>query len=205
MAIWNGVVLGLLLAALIGPVFFALIQTSIKKGLLPGLFMAIGISLSDACYIIITYLGISQILNNDALYLWMGLIGGAIMIGFGLFSIFKPVQDFSGVQTVHTGKTAFAKEAIKGFLLNGVNPSVLLFWIGIVSLATVKYQYSNVEAILFFASIVTTVLLTDIIKVFVAHKLKFLLNPQNMKMLNSIVGIALVIFGLRLLWEGIYG
>lgn len=205
MAIWNGVVLGLLLATLIGPVFFALVQTSIKKGPVPGMFMALGISLSDACYIAITYLGVSQILNNEAFYLWMGLAGGIIMIAFGLFSILKPVQDFSEVQSVRIGKTGLAKETVKGFLLNGINPSVLLFWIGIASLATVNYQYSHSEAIVFFASVVTTVLLTDILKIFVAQRLKFLLKAKSMKILNCIVGIALVLFGLRLLWEAVFG
>lgn len=205
MAIWNGVILGLLLATLIGPVFFALIQTSIQKGPVAGLFMAMGISLSDICYIVITFLGVSQILNNEDLFLWMGLIGGAIMIGFGLVSILKPVPYFSGRQTIRTGKTALAKEVLKGFLLNGINPSVLLFWIGISSLATVKHQYSHGEAILFFSAILVTVLLTDILKIFAANKLKFLLTPKTMKFLNSIVGVALVLFGLRLFWEGVFG
>ena len=204
MAIWNGVVLGLLLATLIGPVFFSLIQTSIKKGPLPGLFMAVGISLSDISYIVLTYLGVSQILNNDDLYLWMGLIGGAIMIGFGVVYIFKQAHDFAGAPTAPSGRTALAKEAIKGFLLNGINPSVLLFWIGIASLATVKYQYGPRDAVLFFSAILTTVLLTDILKIITAHKLKFLLKPQAIKMFNSIVGIVLIIFGLRLLWEGMF-
>ena len=51
-AIQTGITLGLTLAILLGPVFFALIQTSISKGFLKGLFLAIGISISDSVYIL---------------------------------------------------------------------------------------------------------------------------------------------------------
>ena len=48
----NGLLFGLLLCVLIGPVFFALIQNAIEKGFYSGFFMAIGIALSDAFYIV---------------------------------------------------------------------------------------------------------------------------------------------------------
>jgi len=47
-AVFNGVIYGLVLAVLVGPVFFTLIQTSIERGFKSGVYVAIGISLSDA-------------------------------------------------------------------------------------------------------------------------------------------------------------
>jgi len=46
-AVRTGIILGLTLAVLIGPVFFALLQTSIHKGFGAGVLVAIGISASD--------------------------------------------------------------------------------------------------------------------------------------------------------------
>ena len=85
----NGLVFGLLLCVLIGPVFFALIQNSIEKGFKAGFFMAIGIAVSDAFYILVTYLGISQLTNNEQFNMWLGGLGGVIMLGFGIFYMFK--------------------------------------------------------------------------------------------------------------------
>ena len=56
-SILNGVISGLVLACLIGPVFFTLLQTSIERGFWSGFFVAIGVSLSDAIYIALCYLG----------------------------------------------------------------------------------------------------------------------------------------------------
>ena len=63
-AVWNGVLFGLLLTIFIGPVFFALIQTSVHRGFIYGVFMALGIALSDAIYVFLAYLGLSKILND---------------------------------------------------------------------------------------------------------------------------------------------
>ena len=52
------------LAFLIGPVFFTIIQTSIERGFGSGTLVAVGVSLSDAFYITLTYLGIYQLFDK---------------------------------------------------------------------------------------------------------------------------------------------
>lgn len=200
MAVWNGILFGLLLTIFIGPVFFALIQTSIEKGFVAGTFMAIGIALSDALYISITYFGLSQIINPDKVNAGLGVVGGLIMVGFGLASYFKPVSPVE-IKKIHLKqKYGFFRPIVKGFLLNGINPSVFVFWIGIASMATVNYGYTGVVAIVFFASIIITVFLTDILKSFIAQKLKTILTYKFMSIMNKAVGIGLFLFGLRLFY-----
>lgn len=201
MAIWNGILFGLLLTIFIGPVFFALIQTSIEKGFVSGIFMALGIALSDTVYISITYFGLSQVINPENVNAGLGIVGGLIMMGFGLVSYFKPINSVEAKGEIQPKqKKKFLRPVIKGFLLNGINPSVFVFWIGISSMATVNYGYSGSVAIVFFASIIATVFLTDIVKSFVAHKLKKLLTYKFMSLMNKTVGIALFLFGLRLFY-----
>jgi len=200
MVLWNGILFGLLLTIFIGPVFFALIQTSIERGFYAGVFMAIGIALSDTIYVSISYFGISQLVSTESVNLWLGLAGGFIMIGFGVASLFKPVRapEVQGVKV--QGKIRLLRETFKGFLLNGINPSVFLFWIGIATMATVNNNYSNADAITFFAAIIVTVFITDIFKSFVATKLKRLLTVRFMRLMNIVVGCGLMVFGLRLFY-----
>jgi arginine exporter protein ArgO len=61
----QGVLLGLTFAVLIGPAFFALIQTSIHRGFRFGFFLAIGIFLSDLVALLVCYFGATQILGSD--------------------------------------------------------------------------------------------------------------------------------------------
>ncbi len=193
----NGFLFGLLLCVLIGPVFFALIQNAIEKGFFSGFFMAVGIAISDTIYIFITYLGISQLTDNPSFNMWLGGVGGTIMLVFGIFYMFKPIPT-KGLKQLHAEETKWFQQIVKGFVLNGINPFVLIFWIGVVSKITVNYQYSTNEAITFFIVLIATVFSVDVLKSYFAVKLSQIVTPRFMRIMNRVVGIALVLFSLKL-------
>jgi len=194
----KGIIIGLIMAILIGPVFFALIQASIEKGIRSGVLMAIGISMSDTAYITVTYFGISQFLENTKFKIFLAIAGGLIMLVFGIRMFTKPVFHYSSRIHLEDSEAAIWK-ILKGFILNGINPFVLLFWIGVVSLVTVHWEYSLGEASVFFVSLLVTILLTDIGKVYLANNLRNSITPRLMKIINRVVGIAFMILGTRLL------
>src|SRR6478736_2381031 len=84
---FQGIKLGVVLAFLIGPVFFTIIQTSIERGFWNGVGVALGVSFSDAISIVVCYLGASQILNNKELQVYLAYGGGTLIIFFGLYNI----------------------------------------------------------------------------------------------------------------------
>ncbi|MCK5338675.1 MAG: LysE family transporter, partial [Bacteroidales bacterium] len=93
--IWEGLVLGLTLAFLFGfgPALFALIQTSIHRGLWSGFQMAFGIFLSDATLVTLCLLGALQIINETPEnQLVFGLITGIILIIFGIVTFTRKVK-----------------------------------------------------------------------------------------------------------------
>ena len=198
-ALGKGVFFGLMLALLIGPVFFALIQTSIEKGFASGAGMAVGIAISDSMYVLIASFGVALMSNSQYFQMWLGWIGGIIMVLFGIINFFKKVKGKGEGITV-TGKGNLSKQIIKGFLLNGVNPFVLLFWIGIASMVSLTFQYPLNLQIVFFSAIIVTVLLLDLVKAFAANKLSRLLTPKFFTWMNRIVGIILVFSGFRLFY-----
>lgn len=204
MPFWEGIVLGAVLAILIGPVFFALIQTSIQKNTQTALLMALGIVLSDAAYIIIAYFGLATILNNTTFNLGLGLVGSIIMLAIGINSFFKKVhynkEDKNFTKNVNQEKL---KTILKGFMLNSMNPAVLIFWIGAVSYATIELKYMNIEAILFFTGTLGFTFTTDVVKIFVAKKISMYLNDTTIHRLNQAAGIGLFIFGLKLGYESL--
>ncbi|MGW8121112.1 LysE family translocator [Roseivirga echinicomitans] len=196
--ILNGLLFGLLLCVLIGPVFFALIQNSIEKGFWSGFFMAVGVALSDAFYIVITYFGVSKLVENESFNMWLGGIGGIIMFSFGVVYLFKSVPKALKPVQINGSKDCF-KQVLKGFFLNGVNPFVLFFWIGIVSKVSLDFQYSSNEALGFFIALVGTVFIVDVLKSHFATKLREIVTVRFMKIMNRVVGVALILFALRLL------
>jgi threonine/homoserine/homoserine lactone efflux protein len=195
----KGIVSGLVLALLIGPVFFTLIQTSIERGFRSGFFVAIGISLSDAFYIAIAYMGIYQFIDKNNI-IYLAYCGGGVLILFGLYYIFVKSRQGGHGQEVKV-RSPF-RLILKGFIINGLTPVVLLFWIGTVSVAANEFGYVTPgKAIPYFAAIVVTVFSTDLIKAKLADKLRAVLTTTFTKRLNIILGIGMVFFGAKMILE----
>jgi threonine/homoserine/homoserine lactone efflux protein len=62
--LFEGIILGLTVAITLGPALFALIQTSIKHGVKTGIFLALGIFLSDLTLVVGCFFGASQIITD---------------------------------------------------------------------------------------------------------------------------------------------
>ena len=198
MYLLNGATFGLVLAVLIGPVFFTLVQTSIEKGFNKAFLVAIGISLSDIFYIFLAYMGFSQFIKTSGYNVYIGYLGGILLVLFGLYNYSKkPRLAPSG--KVHIEAQGFYRFIFRGFVINGMSPFVLVFWLGAMSLATVEYRYEGHEIILFFTSTVTIVFTSDCLKAYLATRLRRLITTRFMRVLNITAGTALILFGLRML------
>jgi threonine/homoserine/homoserine lactone efflux protein len=194
----SGITFGLLLAVMLGPVFFALLQTSLHEGFKAGMFLAFGVFLSDAGLITVCYTFASLVHLIDTHHKAMSLIGGTLFIGFGIFNFFHKIK----LKEVDDDKkTVHAHFVLKGFLLNMMNPAVLFFWLGVVGLVSVKENYTRSHEILFFSCTLITVFSTDLLKSFVANRIKNILKPNVMLWINRGIGIVLIIFGVRMLFH----
>lgn len=90
---------------------------------------------------------------------------------------------------------------VKGFIINGMSPMVLVFWIGAISIASLDFGYTKgYEFLVFFSTVLGTVLSADILKAYLADKLRALITHRLMTIINVVVGICLLIFGARLIW-----
>lgn len=197
---FHGIGFGLVLTIMVGPVFFGLLQTSISKGFRQGIFYALGVSLSDIALIFLTYFGISVLLENITIKNIVTLIGGIVTIVFGIVYLVRPAAKAVPVADLPKGKEK-SNIIIKGFLLNFLNPSVLFFWIGTVSLVSVSYSQSPWSIFLFFAGIIIALLSADILKAYIAHKIKVYVTDKLMAIFNKILGVIFIIAGMLILWR----
>lgn len=199
--ILNGLKLGVVLAFLVGPVFFTIIQTSVEKGFWNGVIVSLGVSLSDVLYVTICYFGLVQFINEPGFRVYLAYAGGVILILFGLYHLFiKSRRNVHPSLDVANEKKMY-RYFVKGFIINGLSPMVLIFWIGTISVASIDFGYSRgFEFFLFFSVVLGTVLATDILKAYLADKLRQLVTQRLMRVMNVIVGICLIIFGGRLIF-----
>lgn len=197
----NGIKFGVVLAFLIGPVFFTIIQASVEKGFWHGVMVALGVSLSDVVYVTICYFGLIQLINDAQFRMGMAYVGGGILIVFGLYHLFVKSRAGNKQEFGQDQKKPFYRYFFKGFIINGISPSVLIFWVGTISLASIDFGYTKgSEFFIFFSSLLTTVLLTDILKAYLAGKLRALVTARFLMVMNIILGIALGILGMRLIF-----
>ena len=71
----SGIGLGVVLSFVTGPVFFALIKTSIEKGFHAGMWLAAGVVVSDLIYIVLTIYGSSFIKVENSYKTPIGIVG----------------------------------------------------------------------------------------------------------------------------------
>lgn len=200
--IWHGLKLGIVLAFLVGPVFFTIIQTSVERGFWKGVMVSLGVSISDILYVTLCYFGLVQFIHDSTFRFYLAFVGGGILIVFGIYYLFiKSRKNVHPSMDVARERKAY-RYIIKGFLINGFSPMVLIFWIGTISVASIDFGYTRgYEFLLFFAVVLATVLATDIAKAFLADKLRTLITHRFIVIMNAGVGICLILFGVRLILQ----
>lgn len=196
----KGILSGAVLALLVGPVFFTIIQTSIERGFSSGVFVAIGVSISDSMYILVSYFGLTKFMESTSYRHYMAYGGGVILLLFGLYYLVIKSRRLVRYDPESLASASGLRLAAKGFIINGLSPMVLFFWLATVSVATTQLGYSSTQdAIIFFSSIVFTVFTTDVLKAKLADKLRLLITPRSIRIMNIVLGIVMVIFAGRLI------
>ncbi len=195
----QGIILGLTLSALLGPALFTLLQTSIHRGLKSGIFLAFGIFLSDVSVVYLALLGALQLINQKNNYIIVGVIGGSILIGFGIYTFLHKINiddNNKGIEVRVPGPVTYI---LKGFFLNIMNPFVWFFWISAMVGVSATLAGDKHAIMTFFIGTLLTVLSADILKVFIAHRIKDHLNVNILVRVNHFVGIFLIGFGMFLI------
>lgn len=202
--------MGLGLSCVIGPALFALIQTSLISGFKAGVRFALGISLSDIVVVSLVTFGVSQFMDDPRSKMIFSIIGGIVMIIFGVFTFLQKESQANGKGKIdnHTPSLgmSYLKTTGKGFLFNIANPGVWLYWVMPVGVATTLEQVSigsttlsaRQTSLMFLAAILVTVLTCDILKCAIAYTLKTVLLPKVIHIINKILGIILIAFGIYL-------
>jgi len=198
------IVIVLLLTFSFGPAFFALINTGIRDGYKTGSLLAIGVVASDfilaMLVIVLIHFGASSLIQDEKSQRFMGILAGIVLIVFGAvhFKQRVPKKDDETPEI----KLPSAKSTIfKGFMLNCFNPAVWLLWLSNVTIISKTLNYSLIKMIIYFSIMLGLVLLVELAKVSAAGKLKSVLTPKTMHIINNITGGLLVIFGLVLIYN----
>ncbi len=205
--LFSGILLGLTMAIMLGPALFSLLQTSIHRGFRAGMYMSFGIFLSDCLLVALSYLGVSSIITEPDNTMVFGIVGGIVMILFGLFTFRKKPTMRSEPELdapMPVGQVKPLKYMAKGFALNILNPFLLIFWMGWMAYVGNTYGTRSPEIAIFFGGTLTTVLSTDLLKCFIAGQIKQYLKPRVITIVNYILAATLIVLGIYMILRVTY-
>jgi threonine/homoserine/homoserine lactone efflux protein len=133
MRVWillRGVVVGLSIAAPVGPIGVLCIRRTLSKGRLAGLVSGLGAATADAVYGCIAAFGlslISELLVGQEM--WLRLAGGLFLCALGIRTLFSPAAQ-EAAQVRGTGLTSIYAST---FALTLTNPMTVLSFAAILS------------------------------------------------------------------------
>lgn len=202
----KGLVLGVFLAISVGPVIFAILKQSINNGHKAGYVFVAGISVSDILLVVVCNLFsslITSIINHKTV---IAILGTLFLVGLGIYTlIFKKVKTDGDNKIVQKQFRThqFAGIFASGFLINILNPAVFIFWFfwtSAVLADSQKTEHPLQYRIIVFTTCLLFVLLTDILKVILAAKVRSRLTPKTLNIINKISGLIIIGFGIALGW-----
>jgi threonine/homoserine/homoserine lactone efflux protein len=197
----KGVITGLLLSAYLGPTFFTVMETLIRRGAKAAILLNSGVWLSDISCIILAYYGASELMQPIRTNVVFKLVAGGAFLFFGLtYFLRKPDETVKPL-----GGVGIMILLVKGFLINTLNPGVLVFWFGAMIVAVTSLNLEGVKIIYYFASTIFTLITFDMLKILFSHKLRKVVNEKLMTRLFRITGVILMALGIfviiRAFWQ----
>ncbi len=208
--ILKGLLLGLILSISIGPVIFAIIKQSLTNGKRSGYAFVAGVSSSDFVLLFICNVFTSLfnlVLNHKSA---IALAGAGFLLIMGLYTLFFKKLKLENMGSDGVNKTVSIKDLVSsyfsGFLMNTLNPSVFLFWFAWT--AAINNSADNTPnpiqyKLVVFGTCLGFVLLSDLIKVFLAGKLRPRITEKNLLWINRFSGMIILIFSAILLYSAL--
>jgi threonine/homoserine/homoserine lactone efflux protein len=198
---FNGLVWGIFLAFLVGPLLFAIVQTTLEKGIKYGVAVGSGIWLSDVLFILTTYYGVNSIyklIEWKNFELVVGVFGGIVLLAIGIFVVFSKTPAYSP-KVARGNIRDLSSSFVLGFLINTINPFTVLFWIGVMTTTVEEKGLDRIDTLFFAGGIFCMIVLTDSLKISFAQKIKKWLTEKHISAARKISGTAIAVFGIILI------
>jgi threonine/homoserine/homoserine lactone efflux protein len=204
-AIVKGFVLGFVLALSVGPIIFTIIKQSLNNGHRGGFSFVAGVWASDILLVVLSN-AFTELVSELLEYKKMIAYGGSVfLISMGVYFVFfKKVHlatDAAG-NMLPFRKRDFARIFASGFIINTLNPGVIIFWLGNATLLSVTHTLK--QRITIFSVCLLVNMAADFGKVMMAGKLRSRLTLRTLSIINKISGTILIGFGVALLWGVIF-
>jgi threonine/homoserine/homoserine lactone efflux protein len=200
--ILKNILLGITLAAPIGPSGVAIIQNGLREGFLRAFLTGIGVTLADTTYLLIVFFGVAGFITNPVIKISIWTLGALVLFYLGVQSIRESGRK---IEFEPVGAQAARNPLLVGYMVNISNPIAVVFWLGIYGslLGSTQQSGGQVNTLLLSSTILVGILMWHSTVSFLSHWGKKVLNETSVKYISIFAGVVLILFGLRFAYYAI--
>lgn len=190
--VFSGILLGLSIAAPIGPTNIEIIRRGVNYGWKSATKFSLGVLIALVLYLILVLLGFSILLHSTVFKYLLSLFGIVVLA----YLAFNSICDFrNSKELTVTGVIATPKNnLVDGFVLTIFNPAVLLLWTGILGASFDASKSAFFQNILLCCGIITGVFIFFSVLLLVLNKISELLKYKYFNYISLISGLILLFF-----------
>jgi threonine/homoserine/homoserine lactone efflux protein len=188
---------GIVVAAAVGPIALLIISNALQRGLIVGVGSGVGAALADFTYGLVALFGgaaLAPLLtSNEAT---IARVGAFILIGFGLFMLYKAITAGPALPSDAASSTRSAGKALLTvYALTVVNPLTVLIFLGFT--ATLMTDLPAARLLVVALCLFAGSLLVQLAFALAGSALRrWFGKPGIVKVLNAASGTGVVLFGL---------
>jgi threonine/homoserine/homoserine lactone efflux protein len=200
----QNILLGLSLAAPIGPVNLEIIKRGLKSGFKQAFLTGAGAMSADATYLTLIFFGLISFLNIPLMKIFLGVAGSIVLVYLGATSI----KEYCGKSLANTKQPhrLFKNSYTAGYVLAFFSPMTIVWWTGVFGalLAGQATPATSMNAFLSCLSILLGCFLWVLFLSAALHWGKKIIAEKVIRFISLIAGIFLVGFGFYFLCRAIF-
>lgn len=198
----KGCLLGLSIGLLIGPLFFALIQSGIQLGMRKSLVFAFGTWVSDFILLLTTYFLMREVVlpkSTNELAPHILILCSIALILAGAFIILMK-NTVKETKTVDFKMTDHWHLLLKGLFINTLNPAAFFIWIGLATvIRNLNPQNDQYIPLFFYFGVVGIIIFLDILKIYLGKLISGKIKSGLIDKVKWISGSAFILSGIVLI------
>jgi threonine/homoserine/homoserine lactone efflux protein len=199
------IVLGLSIAAPIGPINIEILRRGLSQGFWPSLLVGAGGMTADCILMFLMYQGLSQLLTLEGVQLTLIIFGAVVLIHTGLQSLINQKESVMVNDRDHLINTGLMDSFLTGAFIAAFNPLNILFWLGIYgSVLSDSFNNDNkIKAFFISSAVFIGIGLWNLNLALTVHFSKKSLNPSTLKWISFVASLIILGFGLHLSYQAI--
>jgi threonine/homoserine/homoserine lactone efflux protein len=192
-SIIEGIILGLSVAAPVGPTNIEMIRRGLKRGFWSCVLFAAGVDIALIAYLTAIFAGLSFLTEVELFNTILSIFGVVVLFYLGYASI----KDFFNRHDLDIdAEGREGNHLVSGILLTITNPAVLLFWSGILGANLATRDLSLASSLSVSGGILIGVTIWFLFLSAMIHGGRRYITPKVFGYISLVAGLVLIGFGL---------